>query len=761
MLIYSTEQVRRAITGGDKPGGLAPLRTVKMASTSGEFAPWKGPGIRNVKWLDNDTLEFVGTGEIGSSDGVFRFEISTGKLLRLTDPAHNVDTAFGNQFDIRGDTIVYSTLSRSFRKPNPENGLPSGYDNYPLQPIRGGSTAKSGLSPYFGSSEVYVGTFIATNGKAARTLIPPKQTKGGTAAPRLSPDARWAVVADGLEEGKPIPAEWKKYEGLQVPASLMQVLTTYRLARFLLVDTASGKTKTILDLPMGPTTMEPTPAFWSADGKRVVLVNVSLPLTEDVENRKRTGYIIDYEVATRKWTVLAPTTTPDGSVGVRSVDWLTEGKQLLIRRAEKGGKPAEGSVLELMESGWRVKSVPASTVPPKPTAPAVLADGLKVLVKESPNDPPIMIASDGKNEVTLVGQDPALNNIRRAHQQDVEWTERKGKVEHGNLLLPPDDGKTKGPYPLVVQIDGAFSRDRFLPDAGSRTAHAAQALAARGIAVLTIDPLRNHPYKTVPKAGERSWSTVEAAVAFVERVDAAVDVLVKRGLVDPRRVGVVGFSFTGSMAYYLAVHAKKTIPAAAIVADSNRRTYSDFLINPSMAMEGTVEALATEGNAWYGGSFWEPEGRKGWLEHDPSFNIDKLESPMLFVYNTSNRANMPAFQMETKAIFYLNKKEADILMIPTGNHQLHRPKQRQASLQATVDWMSFWLKGEEIDPDKNEARQEQYYYWRLLRKQRDERWAKNGNPWDKLEKRNTAAATSSAGTKAAVPSNATEKPDDR
>jgi dienelactone hydrolase len=255
------------------------------------------------------------------------------------------------------------------------------------------------------------------------------------------------------------------------------------------------------------------------------------------------------------------------------------------------------------------------------------------------------------------------------------------------------------------------------------------------------------------KEGERQWPTVENAATFVERVDAAVDVLVKRGLVDPKRVGVVGFSFTGSMAYYLAVHAKKTIPAAVVVADSHRRTYSDFLITPIMGAEASLDAAVTEGNAWYGGSFWTPEGRKGWLEHDPSFNVDKLESPMLFVYNNTRA---PAMQLESKAIFHINRKEADFMMIPNGDHQLHRPEQRHASLQATVDWMSFWLKGEEIDPDRDEARREQYYYWRQLRKQRDDRWAKNGNPYDKLEKKNTAAASSATPSKAA-----TEKPDDQ
>jgi hypothetical protein len=66
-----------------------------------------------------------------------------------------------------------------------------------------------------------------------------------------------------------------------------------------------------------------------------------------------------------------------------------------------------------------------------------------------------------------------------------------------------------------------------------------------------------------------------------------------------------------------------------------------------------------------------------------------------------------------------------LYMFPHGSHQLQRPRERQASMQLSVDWMNFWLQGKE---DPSPAKVEQYAYWRTLKKQRDERWAKAGHP---------------------------------
>jgi len=59
------------------------------------------------------------------------------------------------------------------------------------------------------------------------------------------------------------------------------------------------------------------------------------------------------------------------------------------------------------------------------------------------------------------------------------------------------------------------------------------------------------------------------------------------------------------------------------------------------------------------------------------------------------------------------KKPVELVYIPDGDHVLVKPWERMTSQQGAVDWLSFWLKGEE-DPDP--AKAEQYKRWHELRK---------------------------------------------
>lgn len=58
-------------------------------------------------------------------------------------------------------------------------------------------------------------------------------------------------------------------------------------------------------------------------------------------------------------------------------------------------------------------------------------------------------------------------------------------------------------------------------------------------------------------------------------------------------------------------------------------------------------------------------------------------------------------------------KPVDLVMLNTAEHVLTNPAVRLVSQGGSVDWFSFWLKGEE-DPDPSKA--DQYVRWRELRK---------------------------------------------
>jgi hypothetical protein len=61
-----------------------------------------------------------------------------------------------------------------------------------------------------------------------------------------------------------------------------------------------------------------------------------------------------------------------------------------------------------------------------------------------------------------------------------------------------------------------------------------------------------------------------------------------------------------------------------------------------------------------------------------------------------------SYATEIVGAFSLNHRPLEYLVYPFAGHQLTTPKQKEASQQTTLEWMSFWLKGEP-PPDKERA----------------------------------------------------------
>jgi len=102
-------------------------------------------------------------------------------------------------------------------------------------------------------------------------------------------------------------------------------------------------------------------------------------------------------------------------------------------------------------------------------------------------------------------------------------------------------------------------------------------------------------------------------------------------------------------------------------------------------------------------------GLEAWLARSPDFNLDKVATPLLVV--GVGQGDIPA-EWEPYSSLWHQNKPVDLLLLKEGTHPLTNPAQRLASQGSTVDWMRFWLLGEE---DSSPAKKAQYARWRRLR----------------------------------------------
>jgi len=313
--------------------------------------------------------------------------------------------------------------------------------------------------------------------------------------------------------------------------------------------------------------------------------------------------------------------------------------------------------------------------------------GLEIAVRQGLNDPPVLVATWKHVSRIIWDPNPQLKNFDLGQAAVYTWKDAEGRNWRGGLYKPAGY-VPKQRYPLVIQNHG-FSESNFLPSGVFPSGFAARSLAAHGIIVLQV-------------AGSLDCSSAdetpdEAACEISGYVSAAKQ-LISEGLVDPERIGVIGFSRT----CYYVMEALTTNPLhfrAASITDGGILTYSQYIMGFARSEFETMIGAKPFG-----------EGLQQWLKRSPGFNLDKVNAPLLIV--AEGRLDVP-FMWEPYAGLYYLHKPVELMILNTSEHILTNPAARMASQGGSVDWFRFWLQDYE---DPAPAKAEQYKRWRELRK---------------------------------------------
>jgi dipeptidyl aminopeptidase/acylaminoacyl peptidase len=189
------------------------------------------------------------------------------------------------------------------------------------------------------------------------------------------------------------------------------------------------------------------------------------------------------------------------------------------------------------------------------------------------------------------------------------------------------------------------------------------------------------------------------------QLESAVDYLDSLGLIERSRVGLVGFSMTGFSVRHALVNSEYHF-AAATSAEGNDWGYWTYLV------EGNFGAWMSQGECPYGGPPWG-SAQNRWLKDSISFHYDKINTPLRLESDTNDDLAGVLNEWENYIALKRLHKPVELIYLPHGTHMLVKPWDRLTSQQGEVDWMVFWLKGEE-DPDPSKA--EQYVRWHELQK---------------------------------------------
>jgi len=314
------------------------------------------------------------------------------------------------------------------------------------------------------------------------------------------------------------------------------------------------------------------------------------------------------------------------------------------------------------------------------------AAGALICLVESSLQPSRLVRLDPANgtRVTLFDPNPEIAMLQLGHVERLHWRNALGVETIGDLVFPVGyrPGRT---YPMiVVQYD-----TRGFLRGGTDDEYPIQAFANRGYAVLSFSsphfPAGKHPPKTFEEAGRAELKNFAGRRNIQSALEAGVRLVIKRGIADPKRIGITGLSDGSSTVEWELSHSS-LFAAAAMSSCCWDPGFIAFL-GPSAARHFLAEGYP--GILGRNDAFWKDMA----LET----HARKLRTPILV--NASEEEFLMA--LET----YTGLREAgvpiDLFVYPGEFHARWQPAHRLATYRRSLDWFDYWLRGiRSPDPDR-------------------------------------------------------------
>jgi dipeptidyl aminopeptidase/acylaminoacyl peptidase len=665
-------------------GRIEAARTV-LSVKSRSDENYADPSIGEVRWVDNRTLVFLAR-VADAPIQVYRLDVLTDELSTLTRETHRI-VSFAVSRDLR--RVLYAVQVPNPPLANGAHSIVVGNQSF--------WTVKFGQHDQRSQDRMYR-YFVAESGSS----LPPRplgaafgQANGTEPNVNISPDGRWALlpryeVDRQLDWARqyPLVAELASSVAPSLsidPLAYFSRPASYVARRMVAYRLVDGKEHTVVDAPDDAAPGGPqrrSDRLWLGEGRSVVLAGTHLPAHVGQPSVPQ-SHIIEYWPDMGRWEVIASLASR-----LRSAHALGANRFVAIdgERRRQFTRRAEG--------GWREVDEAEVAGPPGNAWTLRLEEGL--------NQPPDIVATDGGGRtVRLTALNPQFNaawGTMRAYT----WHDAQGRRWNGGLMKG-STFKEGRRHPLVIQTYG-FSPRRFYLDgpnegSGFTSGFAGRAFLRDGIVVLAM------PWRASSGAPRDDRASL---MAFMDGVRAAVDALVKEGVVDPARVGIIGWSATGERVLNLVTFSDIPIRAATM-ADGDVNSLFSMAISYGAGDNIWIRVERLNNGLPYGSTL------DRWVENDPALHTDCVQAALRI--ETYGPWVLPNWDIY--ALLRRQYKPAEMIVIPGGTHSLSRPGERMISLQGNVDWFRFWLKGEDrteltLPAETPESLAAQYTRWRQM-----------------------------------------------
>jgi dipeptidyl aminopeptidase/acylaminoacyl peptidase len=292
-----------------------------------------------------------------------------------------------------------------------------------------------------------------------------------------------------------------------------------------------------------------------------------------------------------------------------------------------------------------------------------------VLLDSTVDAPDEVYALEDRNARRLTNQNEKwLSEVRLAAVEEISFISKDGTRISGFLVMPPDYAPGRK-YPAILQIHGgpvSQYANSFMP--------MWQIFAAPGYVVIAANPRGSSGRgEAFAKAIWAEWG-----VRDTEDVLAAVDYAVQKGIADPERLGVGGWSYGGILTN--AVISRDTRFKAA----TSGASISNILAGYGTDMYIREYELEL-GTPW--------QNLEVWLRNSyPFLHADRIRTPTLFLCGESD-FNVPLLNSEQ--MYQALKStgvDTQLIIYPGQFHGLSKPTYLRDRTQRYLGWYAKYLK---------------------------------------------------------------------
>jgi len=292
-------------------------------------------------------------------------------------------------------------------------------------------------------------------------------------------------------------------------------------------------------------------------------------------------------------------------------------------------------------------------------------------VRESQSEQPNFFIRDIEDNTLTQFTDfphpsPAFVGITK---EQIKYKRADGVELSGTLYLPPGYDKSQGPLPVLMWAYPLEYKDASVASQVTESPYEFVRVSywgpmphlAQGFAVFD-DP-------KMPIIGAQDDLPNDSfREQLVSSAQAAVDVLVERGIADKDRIAIAGHSYGAFMVANLLAHSD-LFKAGIARSGAYNRTLTPF------GFQGEER------------SFWE--GQSVYANMSPFFHAEKIDEPMLMIHG-SDDPNSGTFPMQSERMFAALKglgATARLVMLP---HEQHGYRARESLLH--MMWEQYeWL----------------------------------------------------------------------